>query len=234
MSAGGLVTGRRSFDQGAYWRQRGIGYRAEFDHHPEESQAFFAQQEAAVRALLGEGRFRDVRSVLEIGAGFGRVTSLVLRGLPQVERYLALDISAHQIAAARAQLEQDVVETPEFRVADFREFPEAEQFDLVIASEVFLHFPPKEITGVVRKAQRLSRRLLVHLDPFPGRPQPPLLVGLLHRAQRLRGSTPGRTDWLHNFPRLYDHTIVREAALRPIAGGHQHLFIVERSENGEA
>jgi SAM-dependent methyltransferase len=220
----------RRFDQGRHWRERGAGYAAEFERHSPETAQAFAEQEEAIRGLLRESRFADVRSVLEIGAGFGRVTALVLEALPAVERYVALDISSDQIAAARARLGEQASVQPEFVMGDFRAQPESDSFDLVVAAEVFLHFPPAEAAGVVRKAQRLSQRFLVHIDPFPTARRPPVLVRALHRAQRLRGRTPSRTDWSHDYPRLYDHGLLREAALRPIAGGIQHLFVVERAD----
>jgi SAM-dependent methyltransferase len=163
----------RRFDQGRHWRERGVGYAAEFERHSPETAQAFAEQEEAIRGLLRETRFADVRSVLEVGVGFGRVTALVLEGLPAVERYVALDISPDQIAAARARLSERKLRPPEFVVGNFRDHPESDSFDLVLAAEVFLHFPPAEATDVVRKAQRLSRRFLVHVDRSPrlvGRP----------------------------------------------------------------
>jgi SAM-dependent methyltransferase len=222
------MRGLRRFDQGRHWRERGAGYVAEFERHSPETARAFDEQEEAIRRLLREPRFSDVRSVLEIGAGFGRVTGLVLEVLPAIERYVALDISADQIAAARARLSGWAGKQPDFVVGDFRARPETDSFDLVLAAEVFLHFPPAEVTDVVRKAQRLSRRFLVHVDPFPTARRPPLLVRALHRAQRLRSRGPTRTDWAHDYPLLYDHGALRDAALRPIAGGSQHLFVVER------
>jgi SAM-dependent methyltransferase len=162
----------RRFDQGRHWRERGVGYAAEFERHSPETVQAFAEQEQAIRRLLSEPRFADVRSVLEIGAGFGRVTALVLESLPAVERYVALDISSNQIEAASARLSERKLRRPEFVVGDFRTLPESGSFDLVLAAEVFLHFPPAEAVAVIHKAQRLSARFLVHVDPFltAGRP----------------------------------------------------------------
>jgi SAM-dependent methyltransferase len=220
---------RSRFDQGEYWRQRGPGYVDEFSDMGPELRSVFAEQEATLRAALVDSGVTEARSVLEIGCGFGRVTAIVRSLMPDIDRYLALDISEGQIASARRYLGERDVELPEFQVADFRGRDLSETFDLVIVSEVFLHFPPDEIEAALHKAQRLAARFLVHIDPINA-PSRSLYTKVHTALSLLRQRKALRWDWQHNFPQLYDNSLLGSVKLIPVAGGVQHIFVVERAE----
>jgi SAM-dependent methyltransferase len=215
-----------SFDQGRYWSRRGDQYRDEFAAHGADTNERFAAQEVELRQILGGYDLSGVRSLLEIGCGFGRLTPILLDHLPNLERYVGLDISNGQIDAARAASEQwpGAVAEVDFRLADFRTADLGDRFDLVFAGEVFLHFPPDEIGAVLDRARSLATQQLLHIDHY-------LPVEDVHGVQRLRwalararGHSPlHRTNWEHDYPRLYPTATV---TLHPILDGWQHLFVV--------
>jgi SAM-dependent methyltransferase len=208
-----------------YWAKRGDGYRTEFERHSDATAALLRRQEAQVSESLTKHDLSDVNSILEIGCGFGRLTPALIASASHVQTYTGLDVSQGQIEAARQAWRGDI--RNDFLVADFRS-AELEKVDLVFAGEVFLHFPPNEIAGVLDRATQLARRWVVHLDPYRRVPQGPLqlrarLLSML--AARRRGHRPSLvTDWQHDFPRLHDsHTMT----MHPILEGRQHLFVVE-------
>lgn len=213
------------FDQAAYWRKRGRDYFGRFRQQAPRRLASFAAQEAALRAALA-GLAGEVSSVLEIGCGFGRITEIALGTLPGVRRYLALDISSEQLAHARELLSGKHAVEPELLAADFTALPEGERFDLVLAAEVFLHFPPARIGAVLAKALRLADKYVVHVDPYIPRPADTPLA-MLRRL--VVAGTAHRWDWDHDYPRLYDQARVSSVEILPIEDGDpQRIFIVRK------
>lgn len=223
----------RAFDQGKYWVDRGRTYVSEFETHSQATSSIFELQEEGVFDALTDRLSPKPLSILEIGCGFGRLTTLLLRLFPAVERYLAVDISSAQIDACAARLEgcaqSSVVET---RVLDFRTGCIDETFDMVFAGEVFLHFPPGEIAAVLSQALSLSRRFLVHLDPYQIAPTQSVREWAYTRVSRAMRGLPSKTDWNHDYPRLYDPRAVKEWTGVPIIGGRQTLFIVKTAPVG--
>jgi SAM-dependent methyltransferase len=222
------------FDQAVYWARRGETYRAEFERHSPSTEAVFAQQEAEIARALAKHHMSDVRSILEVGCGFGRLTPLLLERLPRAQSYLGLDVSAGQVRAAEEAWEGDLRGT--FQVGDFRSVP-LERSDLVFLGEVLLHFPPSEIAAVVARAVDLAEKWLIHLDPYrrstpavTSAESPPARVRSL--AVRIRGERQRpATDWQHDYPRLYDN---RTVTMHPILGGQQHLFVVDCASSAAA
>jgi SAM-dependent methyltransferase len=208
------------FDQGRYWSERGDRYHEEFVRHTPATAEVFRRQEEEVAEILSGYDFSDVKSVLEVGCGFGRLTPIILAALPTLQRYSAIDISSGQIAAAKAAFNSAV--EAEFTVGDIRTAT-IQPVDFLFAGEVFLHFPPTEIGSVVKRALALST-YLVHLDPFI--PRPPLTLGerATRVADRVRRHQPvTTTDWQHDFPRLYPEKVV---SIHPVPAASQHLFVV--------
>ena len=96
---------------------------------------------------------QGIGSVLEIGCATGELIAAV--PVRAGGRALGMDISAANIAAARARFPE-----VEFRCADFRE-AEVERFDLVILSDVLEHVPDDH--QFLRDAATLGRTVLVNL-----------------------------------------------------------------------
>jgi SAM-dependent methyltransferase len=137
-----------TFDPVAYWRTRGKVYERDF--RPER----YVTQELELEELLRSLQFT---SVLDVGCGFGRIGEMVMRLRPDA-RYVGVDVSEDQLAAARRR-----VPAGDFRVADIRSM-DVHGADLVLAIEVLMHVPPPDVAGVVTGLKRLAGRHLVTLD----------------------------------------------------------------------
>jgi SAM-dependent methyltransferase len=210
----------RRFDQGSYWSKRGDRYREEFERHSPETAGVFRRQEEEVAAILDGYDFSGVRSVIEVGCGFGRLTPVLLGSLPNVQHYTALDVSRGQIAAAQQAFEAGI--DADFAVGDFRTAT-FEHADLLFAGEVFLHFPPDEIGAVIERALEVAT-YVVHLDPFVPRASLTGGARVARVIDRLRRHQPvTTTDWQHDFPRLYPQKVV---SIHPVLDASQHLFVV--------
>lgn len=104
--------------------------------------------------------------VLEIGAGTGATTDVVLRGLPTFYSYTFTDVSAGFFPAAKERF-PDAARRMQFKTLDISSDPlaqgfEPESFDLIIAANV-LHVTPKlgETLANVRKLLRPDGKFLL-------------------------------------------------------------------------
>ena len=176
-----------SYDPVQHWREEGTTYLRDFPGGPA-----FELQEERLRSALDDLSFH---SVLEVGCGFGRITSLIWDRFGPLP-ITALDVSPDQIAAARRLVSRaDFVETP------LLDFHTALRWDLVVAVEVLMHQPPDQIAAVVRHMRSLARRYLVTVDWSPAGSMPDVvapgnfahdyaaLFGVLVHRERVGGQT---------------------------------------------
>jgi SAM-dependent methyltransferase len=147
-----------SYDPVTYWRERGETYMDKFRAER------YAEQEEALRSLLGRLEFE---SVLEVGCGFGRIAALIRRIRPDAS-YTGVDLSPTMLTAARERLgfDADLVE------ASVLDFKSKRRWGLVIAVEMLMHVPPDQVAAAARKIDRLAKGHIVTLDwttPVPGK-----------------------------------------------------------------
>lgn len=143
----------------------GVDYSALYDEHPEyvarRAGGSFEQAQIDIEVrlfklpqlmrLLPAGR--RLNSVLEIGCATGELIDAV--PVQAGGRKLGMDISAANVAAARARF-PDV----DFRCGDFRE-ARGQYFDAVIMSDVLEHVP--DDVAFLRDAATLGETVLVNL-----------------------------------------------------------------------
>jgi SAM-dependent methyltransferase len=112
------------------------------------------------------------RSVLEVGCGFGRITKLIISNHPDIQRYVAVDLSPDQILNAeqyvRSGTDKNIASSKGlcFTVSDIKSLDLSDKYDLVLAVEVLLHILPSEIKGVMTKLVNLSNRQIINLDYY--------------------------------------------------------------------
>jgi 2-polyprenyl-3-methyl-5-hydroxy-6-metoxy-1,4-benzoquinol methylase len=145
-------------DTNEYWLNRGSVYRAEFKRHSPITLFRFWQQERAIKQELK--KLQGVRTILEIGCGFGRVTRLLLE-IPGVERVVATDLSPDQIASAKGNIRDP---RAEFRIVSVLDLDYFKEFDLVIASEVLMHIPPEQIQRALSCMENASKKHIISID----------------------------------------------------------------------
>ena len=184
-----------SYNPGEYWKERGKVYKQNFKYDKN-----FKLQEEILTDYLKNLSFS---TVLEVGCGFGRVTRLLLSTFPQIKEYFAFDLSPHQIENAKLNI-QDVngaKEKIEFMVSDIQSFQSDKKYDLVIASEVFMHVLPSEINRVIRKLINYSGEHVCNIDWYEEKPP--------RKAESF--------NFIHHYEKIYkDIPLVREVHRIPI------------------
>lgn len=90
----------------------------------------------------------NFHSVLEWGRGFGRITKLMLTRYSEIQEYLAVDLSPHQIENAKTYLDSIIFLDKELenQVSNTQSFKSEKKYDL---SEVLMYILPSEIDSVV-------------------------------------------------------------------------------------
>ena len=114
-------------DVNAYWLKRGRGYHAE----KRLDSPFYKQQEKFICDVL---RDLNPASVLDVGCGFGRVTSAVGKALPGCS-ITGCELSLDQLEHAEA------LPNVFYRQYDLYSDDPLPSADVAMAIEVFLHHP---------------------------------------------------------------------------------------------
>lgn len=146
--------------------QAGVDFAALYDAHPEyaarreagspeRQQVDLEVQQFKLPHLLGLLQGELLHSVVEIGCATGELIAAFPLANGAQGRRLGLDISAHNVAAARARFPQVA-----FIAGDFRQLVLPE-FDVVVLSDVLEHVP--DDVDFLAAAARLAPRVLVNL-----------------------------------------------------------------------
>lgn len=169
----------RQFDVNAYWLERGRRYMEE-NRTPAE---FHRLQERFLLDVLRSSALPMTR-ILEIGCGFGRITRLLEETWPQAH-ITALDLSPEQLANARRYCgEKSRVHFAQYDFYSTEPLP-GNDFDCILAIEVFLHHPPQVVS-------RLIKRLALAAGHFVN----------IDWSERWPWPTPEHV-WIHNFTKVY-------------------------------
>lgn len=144
------------YDYADYWRHEGklshidsLSFRLTKEHE--------AQEDSIRSAVLDH----DPKSILEIGAGWGRIAKLI-RDAGVEAKYLALDLSYDRLK----QIKDKSIDK---KVADFFTYasPDFGQYDLVLAVELLMHIPPDIIEDFVAKMKIYANDTIIILDYDP-------------------------------------------------------------------
>jgi SAM-dependent methyltransferase len=137
-----------------YWRHKGETFIDEFFRIPE-----VLLQEKILLWYLKKLKFK---SVLELGAGFGRIASVVTSNF-DVDRYVAVDISPHQLSHIRSNPQLQIVDPV---LSNVHDLPFDSKFDLILSAEILLHVKPDDIFSLLTKLKKLSNNI-INIDPDP-------------------------------------------------------------------
>ena len=145
-----------------YWQERGKVYQKNFVYDKD-----MRLQESMLIKHLNDNIFtsdESVKSVLELGCGFGRITKLLLTNFPNIQEYLAVDLSSHQLENAKKYVDSHNDKIT-FLLSDIQSLnTNNKKYDLVIMSEVLLHIIPSEIDSIIKKIISLSNKHIVNID----------------------------------------------------------------------
>lgn len=139
-----------------YWLSRGKVYKDQFKHDSEKQ----LQEEFLLDYLKTIGPFQ---TILEVGCGFGRISDIVLSNFPDIQEYLAVDMSPDQLENAKRYVKSEKIE---FMESDIQSLQPEKKYDLVIAVSVLLHVLPDEIDQVVAKLVSFSNNHVINVDYY--------------------------------------------------------------------
>lgn len=173
--------------------------------HPDRdfaSHPAYAAQEEALREVFGTF---DPRTILEVGPGTGRITRMALERWP-FATYSAADIAlaplaeAHRLTGGLSHEYHGPIEAAG-ALSDWT-------FDLVIAVEVLMHVPPREVKRAVRNLVHAGAYLITcdWTQPLGDRPV---------RVQNFR----------HDYTKLYAGAEI----VRAIPTGLQTIYAVRKA-----
>ena len=147
------------YDYADYWRHEGrlskidsLAFRLNKDHEAQEAPLIEA--------------FKEVNpdTVLEIGAGWGRIVKL-LKGQVLCEKYTAMDLSYDRLKMILDKSVERIVD--DFYTYSSPDFP---VYDLILAVELLMHIPPDIIDKFVEKMKLYGKTIIV-LDYDPEQPR---------------------------------------------------------------
>jgi SAM-dependent methyltransferase len=142
-----------------YWKEKGKAYYKNFDFNDK----LVKYQESEVMGYLRtNASIEEVKTILEVGCGFGRYTKLLLGCFPRTTRYCAIDISRDQLEKARDYVNDTRVIYIETSVKDFSS---TDKYDLVFAGEILFQILPEDIENIVHKLLFLTNKHFIHIDP---------------------------------------------------------------------
>ncbi len=158
-----------------YWINRGKEYKIKFDLLNKTQHKRYEYQIKALKELLINS---NPKTILEIGCGFGRVTETLSQLFPKAS-ITCVDISKEQIDNLN-KLSLPNVETI---CKDIMNYDFEKTFDLIIASEVFMHLSSESM-------KVLSERLIVY---------PRIIIIELTSSPKKLGSH----CFIHNYSKLF-------------------------------
>ena len=139
-----------NFDK-QYWLSHAASYRNEADF---EAPTYKAQEAALVEVL----DTLEFNSVMEIGAGFGRITNLVVPYISNPsENYMATDVSSEFLSQIGLDVGKEIL--------DLDHLPNPlPLYDLVIAVEVLMHRPFEKARDDLFYMLGMSKRYVLLID----------------------------------------------------------------------
>jgi 2-polyprenyl-3-methyl-5-hydroxy-6-metoxy-1,4-benzoquinol methylase len=146
-----------SYNPKEFWYERGKTYKEKFEYNKK----YKLQEQMIVDYLK---RISSFLTVLEVGCGFGRITKILLSNFSDIEEYVGIDLSPHQIENAKEYVKSVKAKRLKFIVSDIESFQSDKKYDLVIASEVLMHILPAKIDEVIRILVNMSKKHVVNID----------------------------------------------------------------------
>lgn len=149
-------------------------YNVDFnDHNYRLQEHIFRQTLKSLKSLIEHGVNSPIETVLEVGAGTGRMTKIMLEEFPDYDWYTIVEISKDNIKKMfktlgnGKELPRNVYPISG-NIIEYVDLPTKEvKFDLILASEVFMHIKPSDLGPVITKLSKLlapDHGLIVNID----------------------------------------------------------------------
>ena len=150
-----------SYNYEACWMPEGTIMKSRW-----EENCYTIMQEGHLRYILEKFHNKDraIPNILEMGAGFGRITDIILNNW-KVGAYDAVDISMDQLKHIRHShpdvhcVRQDITKLEEGK--PFK------HYNLVICAEFLMHIKPEHIEQVLKVAKAAGNKHYLFLEYYP-------------------------------------------------------------------
>ena len=142
-----------------YWKQRGKKFDMELEKQSPYVKSIMRNQEKNIIKILRKNRWKKI---LEVGCGSGRLTKKIAE-LPQIEKFVAMDISPDLIESAKKNTSGQNIE---FQCIDLQNYNPKEKFDLVFSCEVMMHIPHQEIKKIISNIVSFSKQKVILAEFF--------------------------------------------------------------------
>lgn len=138
---------------------------------------------------------KPIETVLEVGAGTGRITKIMLEEFPDIFRYDVTDLQFDRLTLAETIGPDNVrklnwysldITSDEFNLV-FAPHSPIKTYDIILSSEVFMHIKPEDIGSVLKRVTGLlapNHGLIANID---------------------WGSSPEPSEWcfIHDYDKMY-------------------------------
>jgi len=148
---------------------------------------------------------KPIETVLEVGVGTGRMTKIMLEEFPDIQIYNAVDINFFPIKINGVGV-YNADATDEMFFENINSYYSGRRWDLILASEFFMHVKPEHIQRVIKSLTNLllaPQGLIINIDWY-------------HQPE------PSTWCYIHDYEKMY-----RENGLEPVFEadiGKQKLF----------
>jgi 2-polyprenyl-3-methyl-5-hydroxy-6-metoxy-1,4-benzoquinol methylase len=194
-----------------FWVERGRDYLANFNKKSViQKLRYLVQEQVIIGALNKAQRMTEIKTIMDAGCGFGRITKILCEVFPYAE-ILGIDISEDQLREARRELPRVT-----FWIRDIVRSNTATLTDLVTCVEVLMHIAPENIFNAVHHLTRGQAELIITVDWWTEDAEE-LLIG-------------NRTGfcWVHDYEELFSDFGFELVKARKIPWVKQKLRIWRR------
>jgi SAM-dependent methyltransferase len=177
---------RNKYDNEGFWQGKfGKGYYDMYTKKPYYKDLMINHEKGLVKFL----KTIEFGSVLEFGAGFGRITKVISENF-NVDTYDAFDISSDQIQNAKKHCKGLPVN---FIVSSFNDFKSDKKYDVVIGCECLIHIPPEKLEEYISKMLTYSKKYFI-ITGLPYKPN----------AEELFDTPNGHVNtWYHDYDKIF-------------------------------
>ena len=201
-----------SYNPIKYWTEHGRTYmtkhlsrtKTDFTHR----NRFQIQEQAIIQYL--DKLYPSFETVLELGAGFGRISKLLIDRYQSITNYTLVDLSPSQIKNAKKYLSNSNKVGIEYHVSTIENFYSPERYDLVLLSEVLMHQFPSKMPYLIDIIVSLSKKHIINIDWYEVK-QPAYKIA--------------DHNFIHDYQKLYmQNQQVQNVIQTPIKHINQSIF----------
>jgi 2-polyprenyl-3-methyl-5-hydroxy-6-metoxy-1,4-benzoquinol methylase len=162
--------------------------KVDFNHkdYKDQEQVFrnFLKGLRAVKTLYEDQK--PIETVLEIGIGKGRMSKIMLEEFPDIQIYNAVDINFFPIEIDGVDI-YNADATDEMFFENINSYYNNRRWDLILASEFFMHVKPEHIERVIKSVTDLLA------------PQ-----GVIINIDWATDPMPSNWCYIHNYDQIYE------------------------------